>query len=71
MDIGAEVRFLAKYDFMDDWDEVGVLEGTSMRSCSVPIRPRRCDHMKLRIEGVGNVKIYAITKTIEQGSELS
>ena len=71
LDIGAEVRFYAQYDFMDDWEEVCVLEGTSLRSFSIPIRPRRCDHMKLRIEGVGNAKIYSITKTIEQGSELS
>ena len=71
LDIGAEVRFYAQYDFMDDWEEVCVLEGTSLRSFSIPIRPRRCDHMKLRIDGVGNAKIYSITKTIEQGSELS
>lgn len=71
LDIGSVVRFLAQYDLMDDWDEVCVLEGTSLRSFSIPIRPRRCDHMKLRIEGVGNAKIYSITKTIEQGSELS
>ena len=71
MDVGSEVRFLAQYDLMDDWDEICVLEGTSLRSFSIPIRPRRCDHMKLRIEGVGNVKIYSITKTIEQGSESS
>ena len=71
MDVGSVVRFLAQYDLMDDWDEVCVLEGTSLRSFSIPIRPRRCDYMKLRIEGVGNAKIYSITKTIEQGSELS
>ena len=71
LDVGAEVRLLAQYDLMDDWDEVCVLNGTSLRSFSIPIRPRRCDHMKLRIEGVGNAKIYSITKTIEQGSELS
>ena len=71
MDVGTEVRFLAQYDLMDDWDEICVLEGTSLRSFSVPIRPRRCDYMKLRIEGVGYAKIYSITKTIEQGSELS
>ena len=71
MDIGSEVRFSAQYDFADGWDEVCVLNGTSLRSFSIPIRPRRCDHMKLRIEGVGNAKIYSITKTIEQGSELS
>ena len=71
MDIGAEVRFSAQYDFADEWDEICALNGTSLRSFSIPIRPRRCDHMKLRIEGVGNAKIYSITKTIEQGSELS
>jgi hypothetical protein len=71
MDIGSEVRFFAQYDFADAWDEVCALNGTSLRSFSIPIRPRRCDHMKLRIEGVGNAKIYSITKTIEQGSELS
>ena len=71
MDIGSEVRFSAQYDFADGWDEICVLNGTSLRSFSIPIRPRRCDHMKLRIEGEGNAKIYSITKTIEQGSELS
>ena len=71
LDIGSVVRFYAQYDFMGDWEEVCVLEGTSLRSFSIPIRPRRCDYMKLRIEGLGNAKIYSITKTIEQGSELS
>ena len=71
MDIGSEVRFLAQYDFADGWEEICVLNGTSLRSFSIPIRPRRCDHMKLRIEGVGNAKIYSIVKTIEQGSDLS
>ena len=47
------------------------MRGRSMRSFSVPIRPKRCDSLQLRIEGEGVAKIYAITKTIEQGSELS
>ena len=71
MDIGAEVGIYAKYDFSDKWENVCVLKGDSLRSFSIPIRPKRCDHMKLRIEGVGAVRIYSITKTIEQGSELS
>lgn len=70
MDIGAEVRILAKYDFSDEWEEVCVLISENLRSFSIPIRPMRCDHMKLRIEGTGMSKIYSITKTIEQGSEL-
>ena len=71
MDIGAEVGVYAQYDNSDEWECQCVLTSNNLRSFSIPIRPKRCDHMKLRIEGVGNVKIYSITKTIEQGSELS
>ena len=70
MDIGAEVRFYAQYDFCDTWELIFSLRSDNLRSFSLPIRPKRCDHMKLRIEGEGMAKIYSITKTIEQGSEL-
>lgn len=71
MDIGAMATISAQYDLNDGWVPVCALTGTNLRSFSIPIRPRRCDYMKLRIEGVGMCKIYSITKTIEQGSELS
>jgi hypothetical protein len=71
MDIGSEVSFFAQYDFSDEWEHLGTIQSTNLRSFSIPIRPKRCDHLKLRIEGEGVVKIYSITKTIEQGSELS
>lgn len=71
MGIGSEARFYAQYDFCDEWEHLCTLTGDNLRSFSLPIRPKRCDHMKLRIEGEGVVKIYSITKTIEQGSELS
>ena len=70
MDVGSEVSIYAQYDFSDEWECQCVLTSTNLRSFSVPIRPKRCDYMKLRIDGVGNAKIYSITKTIEQGSEL-
>lgn len=71
MDIGSEVRCYAQYDFSDAWEALFTLRSDNLRSFSLPIRPKRCDHMKLRIEGDGMAKIYSITKTIEQGSELS
>ena len=71
MDIGAEVRIYAQYDFNDEWEHLCDLKGYNLRSFSIPIRPKRCDYMRLRFEGEGMCKIYSITKTIEQGSELS
>ena len=67
----ATCAFYAKYDFSDEWEYMFTLTGSNLRSNSIPIRPKRCDHMKLRIEGVGVAKIYSFTKTMEQGSELS
>lgn len=70
-DIDSVVNIYAQYDLNDEWVHLCELVGTSIRSFSIPIRPRRCDFMKLRFEGEGICKIYSITKTIEQGSELS
>ena len=71
LEIGAQLQIYAQYDMSDSWEPLCNLTGTSLRSFSIPVRPRRCDHMKLRMEGVGDVKIYSITKTIETGSEIS
>lgn len=71
MEIGASVRFFAQYDSMGDWDHLGAIVSNNLRSFSIPIRPKRCDHLRLRIEGTGEVKIYSIARTIEQGSEVS
>ena len=69
--IGATAEFYIQYELSDEWEHICTMTGTSLRSFSVPVRPRRCDHMKLKIVGKGEAKIYSITKTIEQGSELS
>lgn len=71
LEIGTKVRFLAQYDSDGGWESLGNLSGISLRSFSIPIRPRRCDHFRFRIEGAGGAKIYSITQTIEQGSDLS
>jgi hypothetical protein len=71
LDVGAEMNIYAQYDLSDEWVHVGNFRGTNLRSFSVPIRPRRCDFMRLKIEARGMGKIYSMTKTIEQGSDLS
>lgn len=66
-----KIEIYAQYDLSDEWLQICTMFGTNLRSFSVPIRPRRTDHVKLRIVGEGPAKIYSLTKTIEQGSELS
>ena len=70
MAMGSELSVYACYDSGDTWEHLYSVNSGSLRSISVPLRPRRCDHLRLRLEGVGDVKLYSITKTIEKGSEL-
>jgi hypothetical protein len=58
-----------KYNSMGDWIYVGRVMGATLESFNLPIIPRRCDHFQLKFEGVGEVKIYSICKTIEKGGD--
>ena len=71
LEIGAQVEVSIQYDSVGDWEKVCQMTVTSLRSFSVPVRLRRCDHFRIRIEGEGEGRIYSITKTIEQGSDIS
>jgi hypothetical protein len=67
---GARVYIYAQYDSVGAWEQLYASTGIALRSFAVPIRPRRCDHLRLKIVGVGEAKIYSICKTIEQGSDV-
>jgi hypothetical protein len=67
--VGAKASFYAEYDSSGEWEHLFTMDGVKLRSFAVPIRPQRCDHMRLKIIGSGEAKIYSICKTIEQGSD--
>lgn len=67
--LNSRVSVWIKYDADEEWSFLFRMNGTSLQSFTVPIKPKRCDHLRLRIEGEGEAKIYSISKTIEQGSD--
>ena len=67
---GSRVRAFVEYDSSGSWEQVYISDGTSLDSFSVAIRPRRCDHFRIRLEGVGEAKIYSIQKTYELRSDV-
>ena len=69
LDLNTRIFFYAQYDSSGEWEHLATLTGTSLKSFVLPIKPNRCDHMRLRIEGIGGARIFSITKTIEQGSD--
>lgn len=69
LDVGARVSFYAEYDSGGEYEYLFTMTGKNLQSFSVPFRPRRCDHLRLRMIGEGEVKIFSICKTIERGSD--
>ena len=68
--VGSRVYIYAQYDSIDAWEQIFAASGTTLKTFSAPIKPKRCDHLRLRIVGEGEAKIFSICKTIEQGSDI-
>ena len=69
MEGGSRVRVYLDYDSKGIWVKHGEIIAENLRTVTLTIRPRRCDHLRMRIEGMGNVKIYSIARNLEMGSD--
>lgn len=70
LEIGARVTFFVEYDSSGSWEYLYTMTGTNLQTFPVSLKPKRNDHMRLKIVGLGEAKIYSISKTIEQGSDI-
>lgn len=62
------VSIYIQYDSEAAWNLVTSNTIQTPGSALFPIRPHRCDHFRLKIEGNGAAKIFSITKKTKQGS---
>ena len=70
IEVGTVIDIYIQYDSCGAWEHIHQMLGANLRSFSIPIRPKRCDHLQLRIDGEGAAKIFSICKTVEQGSDI-
>lgn len=70
LEAGSTLKVLIQYDSDGVWREVKTLETERKRSFFLPIIPRRCDHMRLRLEGTGMWRLYSLTRNLYVGSEI-
>lgn len=66
---GGELRMYCMYDSDGKWEHAGTVRRKGTGTFTVPVIPRRCDHMKLRLEGKGVVRVFSIAKILELGSD--
>lgn len=67
---GSRVDLFIQYDSNGIWRFNGHFDFQGLNSVIIPVRPRRCNHMELRLVGEGDVKIYGISRILEQGSDV-
>lgn len=65
---GSRLRFQARYDGRGGWETLGTVTGSGLRTFNLPMRTRRCESLELRLEGVGQCKLYSLTLICEEGS---
>ena len=70
LSVGSKIYMYVQYDSSGTWEHICTMNGIKLNTFTLPIRPKRCDHLRLKFEGEGDAKIYSITKTMEQGSDI-
>lgn len=66
----SEMDVYVEYDSDGAWHHQGHIEGAGTRTFLLPVRPRRCDHFRIKLAGVGDVRLYSFAKIFESGSDV-
>ena len=51
------------------YELMGERQGTDMRTFILPVVPKRCDHLRFKITGHGEAKIYDLSRIMEVGGD--
>ena len=68
---GSTVNVFVEYNSTGEWKHLKSISSQKTYGIAFPISPDcRCDHIRLKLTGAGDVKIYSLTFNLESGSEL-
>lgn len=70
MEQGAEMDIYIQYDSSGIWERKGRICFKGTGTVTVPVRPRRCDHLRIRLEGKGEFRLFSIAKILTIGSDV-
>ncbi len=66
----AECDISVQYDSDGIWRHKGTIQGADrVKTCLLPIVPRRCEHMQVRIEGRGEMQLWGVARELSMGRE--
>ena len=69
LEAGAEANIYFRYDDDPLWEKKGTIYSTKRNTYTLPIIARRCNRFRWKIEGKGQMKLFAMAINVEGGSE--
>ena len=69
MPIGSEMRVYVEYDSTGNWEYAGTVKIAGVDTVVLPVRPHRCDHLRLRFVGKGDARILSLCRNLVHGSD--
>ena len=70
MEEGAWMDIFIQYDSSGVWERKGRIRFRGTGTVTVPVRPRRCDHLRIRLEGRGEFRLFSVAKILSIGSDI-
>jgi len=67
--LGGVMTVSVQYDSDGVWRPVGQVESLGLRSMTLPVLPRRCDHLRLKLTGSGTFQLFSLSRMLETGSD--
>ncbi len=67
---GSEMMIYIEYDSSGVWEKQGRIKGQGTTTFMVPVKPKRCDHFRIKLSGHGTVRLYSFSKQFEGGTDI-
>ena len=68
LDEGAWMKLFMQYN-SGEWEYIGQRSGTGLGTFVLPVIPKRCDHVRYKLEGEGGMKLYSVSRIMEVGGD--
>ena len=63
------LEMFIEYDSSGIWQHCGHYRLPNTGAVTIPVRPKRCDHFRLKLKGHGTVRLYSVARLLEKGSD--
>jgi len=69
LDPTAWMKLWIKYDENPLYELMETRTGSEMRTFVLPVIPKRCDHLRIKITGHGDMRIFDVSRIMEVGGD--